>query len=486
MDHKTSESCWEQLWNTFTAWEIPIHGLLVSQKDTLLWESYQPPYQADTLHRMFSITKSYCSLAVGSLAAEGKLSLDDPIIRFFPEYLPPDKEIHPYLRDMTIRHMLRMETCHSSTTYKLHSDQNWVESFFITPPSHKSGQIFLYDTSSSHTMAALVKKLTGQGVLDYLRGQFLDSIGFSKEAYIISDPFGSEMGGSGLMARPRDLMATARYIMDQIKHGTDSFADYLREAVSFQTPTLHSGQTLDEQQGYGYQFWRIRDGFAMYGMGGQYVLFYPQWDLIAAVTADSQNIKGGTQKILDALRSAVLTACLGKNASGIPCADTFYGRNPGSDDCSTDSPGSDPLHAGSSCSDQLHTGSAPRDNLLTPVFFHLLPSKSGFTDLSLRADSQEGFLTLTGPKGISQIPFGFHGLKTGILSPYGEPIASRGQWLGRDSLLIRTQITGESVGSLTFMLRLRPDGLTLWMKKVEETFFGEFDGFAEGVRVTKA
>jgi len=92
---------------------------MAAQGGKLLWETYLPPYQPATLHRMFSITKSYCALAIGCLAATVQLDLDAPITRFFPEYLPADGEVHPYLAKMTIRHMLTMQTCHSTTTYKL-------------------------------------------------------------------------------------------------------------------------------------------------------------------------------------------------------------------------------------------------------------------------------------------------------------------------------------------------------------------------------
>ena len=428
------------LWNTLGSWEIPVHSLLVSAGGELLWEAYYPPYQADTLHRMFSITKSCCSLAVGCLAAQDKLKLDDPVIRFFPEYVPAGTLPHPYLAEMTIRHMLMMQTCHSDTTYKQNPDRNWVESFFLTPPTHKSGQIFLYDSSASHTLAALVKKLTGMGVLDYLRTYFPDDAGFSKDAYIILDPFGAEMGGCGLMARPKDLMITAQYLMKQLHNGTDAFSDYLREAVSRQTPTLHFGQTLDEQQGYGYQFWRIRDGFAMYGMGGQYVLFYPERELIVVITADSQNIKGGTQKILDAVYE---TLALNGGAGA--------------------------------CSYSYSAGSAGG-------VYRLLPNDGGFTELTVSVDSREGLLTLKNPDATYQIPFGCDNtLRTAVIAKYNQPIASTGTWLDEHSLLVDTQLVGECVGSLTFMMRFRSDGVTLWMKKVEETFFCEFCGFAEGV-----
>lgn len=466
------------LWQRFETWEIPIHSLLAAQNGKLLWETYRPPYQSDTLHRMFSITKSFCALAAGCLAAAGKLDLDAPIVRFFPEYLPPDGAVHPYLNEMTIRHMLAMQTCHSATTYKLNPEKNWVESFFSIPPTHKSGQIFLYDTSSSHTLAALVKRLTGMGVLDYLRTCFLDDIGFSREAYIINDPFGAEMGGSGLMARPRDLMVTAQYLMKQYKNGAGAFAGYLRAAVSRQVPTLHSGQTIDEQQGYGYQFWRIRNGFAMYGMGGQYVLFYPEPDIILVITADSQNIKGGSQKILDAVYQAIAPyySDIEISAAGMTGHTADRTRAAAGDICKRS--------AGADGTDLCPVISGSTDNSAAAANgrCRLLPNKGGFTELMVSGDSNRGMLTLKHPDAVYRIPFGWGNLlQTAILTRYNQPIASSGKWLDEHSLFIYTQLVGECVGSLSFMLRFRPDGLTLWMKKTAETMFEEFCDFAEGL-----
>ena len=85
---------------------------------------------------------------------------------------------------MTIRQMLTMSTCHASTTYKRYSGKDWTESFFRVEPDHPAGTLFSYDTSSSHTLAALVEKLTGMKMLDYLRTKALDKIDFSKEAYL--------------------------------------------------------------------------------------------------------------------------------------------------------------------------------------------------------------------------------------------------------------------------------------------------------------
>ena len=185
--------------------QIPMHSLLIMRHDRLVFEGYYAPCTADSLHRMFSISKSFTSIAVGLLVDEGKVSLDDPIIRYFPEKLPDKDSIHPWIAQMTVRDMLMMRSCHASTTYKLDMSSDWVASFFTTPPTHAPGTLFHYDTSAAHTLCALVEKLTGRDMLDYLKEK-LDVLGFSKESYMLKDPFGVSMGGSGLVARSSDLM----------------------------------------------------------------------------------------------------------------------------------------------------------------------------------------------------------------------------------------------------------------------------------------
>lgn len=441
----------EELWLSLKKSEFPVHSFLADKGGALLKEAYEAPYEKDDFHRMFSITKSFCSLAVGFLYEEGRLSLEDRITDYFPEYCL-NREIHPWLGEMTIRHMLSMETCYSSTTYKLDSNKNWVESFFTTPPTHRSGQIFLYDTSSSHTLAALVKKLTGKGLLVYLREKCLDKIGFSKDAYILSDPFGSEMGGSGLMARSMDLLKLGRYCMDTIRKGEGKFADYLREAVSFQVPTIHSGNTLDEQQGYGYQFWRIRKGFAMYGMGGQYVLFYPEEDLVFVITADTQKIKGGNQKILNLVYEAVEQASHGLDSLGGPEE--------------TDAP------------DKL----IGPDTKAWDASYRLYQNPAGFSRLTLSLGPVEGLLVLSGKDTDFPFPFSFEEARISVLPKYEQRIALRGMWAHDRTLYLPVQIVGECVGSIHLLLRLSEDKITVWMQKIEETYFNEFQGFLEGER----
>ena len=301
---------------------ISMHSFLFCKDNCLVAEGYYAPVKKNDLHRMFSVTKSFVSIAIGFLQEEGRLSLDDSIVKFFPEYVPNTSEAHPWLLATTIRDMLSMRSCHASTTYdKFSSKTDWVKSFFTVAPTHKPGTVFHYDTSSSHTLCALVEKLTGMKMLDYLRNKVLNEIGFSKEAYCLTDGFGVSMGGSGLMATSRDLMLFALLILNNGKLNGKQYisADYIKESTSFQTATCVTGPVPSESQGYGLQFWiGEHNSIVCYGMGGQLAILLPEYNTAIVTTADTQGYQGGNQVIYDAIFRHILPELEKKKAPWTP------------------------------------------------------------------------------------------------------------------------------------------------------------------------
>ena len=306
---------------------VPLHSVLIAQHGKLIFEKYYAPYCRNKLQRMFSVTKSFTSLAIGLLEQEGKISLQDHICDYFPEYLPG--VVHPWLAEMTIENMLKMQTCHNMTTYnKTSTTENWVRSFFQTEPTHRPGTLFMYDTSSSHVLCALVEKLTGKKMLDYMKDKLLRQIGFSEESYILEDPFGTSMGGSGLMATPEDLLRTGCMMLKQEK------GSYVARATEPRTATQ-----LDGADGwYGYMIPIPMEGtFGMMGMGGQMMLAFPEMDLVVVTTADTQGMVGVEQLMQNAVTEVLLKDCFPENDvekttlpvlrtvfEGKPCAD--YGK----------------------------------------------------------------------------------------------------------------------------------------------------------------
>ncbi len=278
--------------------ELALHSLLVMRHGYLVYEGYGYPYTSETNHRMYSISKSFTSLAIGILASEGKISLDDHIVDYFKDKCP--ETIPEYLAHTTIRDMLMMSACHGATTYKLVKDDDYTRTFFTFKPDHEPGTVFLYDTSASQTLGALVERLTGMELLDFLRTRFLDEIGFSKEAWAIKDPSGVTLGGSGVMCTPMDLLK----VMVAITDPDFKYHDYVVEATSAQiSNALAMKDTLSAlRHGYGYYFWRgERNSFYMYGMGGQVAIHLPEDDMIVITTGWANEVAGHMEAFLDGI-----------------------------------------------------------------------------------------------------------------------------------------------------------------------------------------
>ncbi len=441
--------------------QIPMHSLLLMHHDRLVFEGYYAPLTAHSLHRMFSISKSFTSIAIGLLADEGRLSLEDPVIKYFPEKLPDKDSIHPWVAQMTIKDMLMMRTCHASTTYKLDMSSDWVTSFFTTQPTHPPGTIFHYDTSAAHTLCALAEKLTGQNMLDYIKEK-LHILGFSEESYMIKDPFGVSMGGSGLVALPIDMMKFGYFIAHRgLVLGRQLLpSSYIDMAVSPLTASCVTAPLPSEAQGYGLQFWRNeRNGFTCYGMGGQLIIFLPDYELICVTTADTQSIQGGNQQIYDALYEELLPHIQEQTHTPDETAKNDLGK-------ALSSLALKPLE--SSLPKNLHAGSGRT--------YYVQNEASDFQSFSVLLTENAGTLSFTYKNTPCSISFGIGCMQTGAFPIYNLWYAASGAWLFDGTLLIRAHIIDAYVGVVQFQLSFQDDSLTIFMTKKEESLFHEFNG----------
>jgi len=470
--------------------QVPMHSLLLLHKDKLIAEGYYAPYTADTLHRMFSISKSFSSIAIGLLEADGQLALSDKICDYFPEYISEDT--HPWILEMTIRDMLMMRTCHAATTYKINMQSDWVESFFKVAPTHPAGKLFHYDTSSAHTLCALVEKLTGTDLLSYLKKK-LAPLAFSEESYMLKDPFGVSMGGSGLVAKPMDILKFGYLLMHEghlpaqacsvSNHSVGDTqlvpAEYIRQATANLTPTLMTAPLPSEACGYGYQIWRNeRGGFVCYGMGGQFVICLPEHDLICVTTADTQGMAGGNQLIYDAFYEEILDHLK---------PDTLPEDTQAQRELAT-------LLEKLTISPLNGATLSPRAEKINEREYRLFENVTGFSKITLKfhalpdtakslaADTspEHGTLHFTLHDQDYTLHFGLGNMQYGTFPLYNMNYAASAEWISEDTLYIRAHIIDEYVGSVRFELTFGDNDVTVFMRKVEESLFSEFNGHLYG------
>ena len=514
---------------------ISMHSFLLCKDDCLVAEGYYAPVKKNDLHRMFSVTKSFVSIAIGLLQEEGRLSLDDSIVKFFPEYVPNTCEAHPWLLATTIRDMLSMRSCHASTTYdKFSSKTDWVKSFFTVAPTHKPGTVFHYDTSATHTLCALVEKLTNMKMLDYLRNKVLNEIGFSQEAYCLTDGFGVSMGGSGLMATSRDLMCFALLILHNGNLNGKQYisADYIKEATSFQTATCVTGPVPSESQGYGLQFWiGEHNSIVCYGMGGQLAILLPEYNTAIVTTADTQGYQGGNQVIYDAIFRHILPELEKRQSPWTPsdeeklafeqfmsklamrplnhnksAFEAWNNKSENVNDINT----SFLTNLGQIMSSfegtyvikkAFDAAKALDKNIINETIWDeisfemndsLTPSCTGKVSLKCHVFPSIMDSTVDSPVTFE---FGFGALKEGTLNmtthmgnradepvPVSMRYAASAEWLSENMLYIRVHLLDTSVGSIHIQAAFGESDVTIFLRKQEETLFGEFSGHLYGTR----
>ena len=444
--------------------DIPLHSFLLMRHDRVVCERYFSPYGPDTLHRMFSVTKSFVSLAVGLLCEEGKIALGDPVIRFFPEYAAGRET--DALRALTIRDMLTMQTTHRMTSYKIAPCNDWVRGFFELEPDHRPGTGFLYDTSASHVLAALAEKCAGKPLLDYLRDKFLDALSFSPDAFCLKDAKGVSQGGSGLMATPYDLLRVM-YVIEQGGRWRERQLlprEYLRQAVARQVDTW--GKSFDFSQGYGYQIWRVsHGGFAFYGMGGQLCVCLPDKGLIFVTTADVQGVEGGEQLLLDAFWEIIERSLCDGPLPEEPALLEELGRAAASGTL---------VHV-------KGAAGSPLAKQIDGKVYRLDPNPMGFRDLSLRFGEDCGTLLYRTEKGACVLPFGIGRQELCTFPQTEYRCAVSGAWRDEHTFALNVQLIDTCVGSIRLRLGYRGDEVSLILHKYVENEFSEYEGVAGGV-----
>lgn len=289
-----------------------LHSLMVVRHGRVIAEGWWAPYAAEEPHQMFSLSKSFTSTAVGLAIAEGKFSLEDPVLKFFPEAAPPTPGAN--LRAMRVRDLLTMSTGHHNedlNDFPFNGRDSVVGKFLALPVAHKPGTLFVYNTPASYMLSAIVQQTTGQNVRDYLQSRLFAPLGIATPTWELSQQ-GVAMGGFGLNLRTEDI---AKFGLLYLQHGQWAGKPVVpaawTETATSRWMSNGSNPSSDWEQGYGFQFWRCRyNVFRGDGAHGQFCVMMPDQDTVVAITAGTRDLQG----VLNVLWAKLLPALAAKGA----------------------------------------------------------------------------------------------------------------------------------------------------------------------------
>ncbi|MFN8379558.1 MAG: serine hydrolase [Anaerolineae bacterium] len=297
-----------------------LHSFILLRHGHIIAEGWWSPYGPDHPHLLFSLSKSFTSTAVGLAVAEGRFSLDDPVLSFFPKYTPA--AVTEPLAAMQVRHLLSMSTGQAADTWTpmvLRPDGDWIAGFFEEPVQYPPGTHFVYNTGATFMLSAIVQRTTGEKLLDYLGPRLFEPLGIEGATWEES-PRGITAGGIGLSLKTEGVARFGELYRNKGMWQGQQLLDeaWIEQATTAQIPS--SGMNTDWKQGYGYQFWRCQhNGFRGDGVFGQFCIILPDFGVVLAITSGVDIFE--MQQPLDLIWDHLLPAMQRKSLPADPAAE---------------------------------------------------------------------------------------------------------------------------------------------------------------------
>lgn len=299
-----------------------LHSLMVLRHGHVVAEGWWDPYRREDNHVLFSLSKSFASTGIGLAIAEGRLSLDDTVLSFFPEDAPAEPSDN--LGAMRVRDLLSMSTGHHAEAIEGFSygasGTPGTREFLALPVAHKPGTHFMYNTPASYMLSAIVQKVSGTPLVDYLGPRLFEPLGIQNAMWDASAD-GVSLGGFGLHLTTEDIARFGQlYLQKGLWNGERVLPESWVEAATARQVSNGSNPDSDWEQGYGYQFWRCRhDVYRGDGAFGQYCIVMPKQDAVVAITSGV----GDMQAVLDLVWEHLLG---GMRAEPLPADDEGQDR----------------------------------------------------------------------------------------------------------------------------------------------------------------
>ncbi|HEY7226404.1 MAG TPA: serine hydrolase domain-containing protein [Micromonosporaceae bacterium] len=412
-----------------------IHSFVLVRHGAIVAEGSWSPHTADRPHAMYSVSKSFTATAVGLAIDEGLFGLDDRLVDLLAADAPTQPPAN--LAAIRVRDLLTMTAGHAADTLPAAraSKSNWLRLVLEQPVAHEPGTRFVYNSGATYLLGAIVQRLSGQRLLDYLRPRVLDPLGITSATWE-QDPEGLDVAGYGLSITVEELAAFGQlYLQRGQWRGRQLVpAAWVDAATSYQMAS-NLNDAPDWEQGYGYQFWLSRPGgYRADGAYGQFAIVLPEHDIVLATTGGIQKL----QTVLDAVWASLLPSLTAgsatEDAATAAVVDTSGLRLP----TPVGAPGS------------------PHEASLRDVTYELDPPLGGIESLALTRDAQDRLVVRLRLEGqLHPLPLGFGEWLPGVASRLGQPLDTAGAaaWVDESTVVVSIIFLGTPM-AWTLTIRL--------------------------------
>ena len=281
-----------------------LHSLLVIRHGYLVVEEYFAGQQADQLHTLQSVTKSFTSAAIGIAIDKGYITdVQEPVLGFFPE-LEGIENVDGRKRAMTLEDLLTMRSGNDyhergpgSPHYQLNElPRGWTEFVLNRPMETDPGTTYQYDSGGVILMSAILEARTGEHADAFLETNLFEPLGIER-SWWFRNAEGHPHTGGGLLLSSRDM---AKFGLLYLRKGRWEEKQIVPAAWVETSTRRHVtfAKIRRRMIGYGYLWWVLppdpygdmrMEIYAACGFRAQYIFVIPEHDMVVVVTGDTQN-----------------------------------------------------------------------------------------------------------------------------------------------------------------------------------------------------
>lgn len=308
-----------------------VDGVMILRNGKVIAEAWRAPNGPDIPHALYSLSKSFCSTAAGFAVTEGKLKLDSKVVDVLADEVPENAD--PRIGEVTLEHLLTMSGGNDSdpwdpgmigTDYGLEpflsdAKPTWASNFMARKIVFDPGTHFVYNTTGTYMVSAMVQKAVGETIRDYLVPRLFEPLHI-ETPYWEQSPQGINKGGTGLFLKTEDIAKFGQlYLQRGMWNGKQILpAEWIDNATSKHVSNGDNPNS-DWAQGYGFQFWRCRHNvYRGDGMHSQFCIVMPDQNAVVAINSDCGNYQGIINVLFDKLLPAMSgTDALPENADAL-------------------------------------------------------------------------------------------------------------------------------------------------------------------------
>jgi CubicO group peptidase (beta-lactamase class C family) len=275
-----------------------IDGLLVIRNGFLVGEDYYNGYNKYTPHNVMSVSKSFLSALTGAALEKGIIdSLGEKVMAYFPEYDYPSIDERKY--DITINHLLTMRMGIAGEAendygvyFGIYTSDNWIQTTLEYPLSYAPGERMRYNTFQTHLLSGILTKAGAMSTMELARALLTDPMGITIH-YWEQDPQGYYFGGNSMFFTPREMAVLGYLYLNGGRLNTVQIVpqEWIELTLSPSTSNGPNEWGAWKNYNYAYLWWLGQinnyDVFMAYGYGGQFIVCFPDLDVIVVSTADN-------------------------------------------------------------------------------------------------------------------------------------------------------------------------------------------------------